>query len=379
VRVDTLRVLNPGSGCSLYVHIHRPVTSTHANRLPGIILVPDAQHPGTFFDFLDIADKLADAGFVVLHFDADGRGQSPGWPEDYGGFVHQDGLHACLELLARQTEVDSQCLGIVARGDGTTMTTGAVARYPSPVVSFLLDDEGPADRHQSCVDSGGTIPVAPDSELFWQEREAGRFAKRVPAAYLRLQTTTSPNPRIPGNRDCIAMIDSMTAVTHGGRGVSRWTRVNDSAMNPPNKVYDDGRRPTVIPDEQELHTLIRCLLYLRELSRLPVQAVAESDLHPPSAALKLSVSPNPARSPVRVHFDVSPAGRLLPAEFSLRLYNATGRLVRTLATGPLLTGANGLAAGDWNLDTGRSRLEPGVFLLRLVAGSHSLSRKLVVE
>ena len=63
-----------------------------------------------------------------------------------------------------------------------------IARHAEPRVKFLLDFEGPADRYQICPDSGGFVPVPADSEAFWQEREAARFMKQVPAAYLRIQT-----------------------------------------------------------------------------------------------------------------------------------------------------------------------------------------------
>ena len=34
-----------------------------------------------------------------------------------------------------------------------------IARHAEPPVKFLLDFEGPADRSQTCQDSGGFVPV----------------------------------------------------------------------------------------------------------------------------------------------------------------------------------------------------------------------------
>ena len=92
----------------------------------------------------------------------------------------------------------------------------------------------------------------PNSEAFWQEREAARFMKQVPAAYLRVQTEVDSNPMIADNRHCIQLIDSATAVAYGGSGVSAWTRVNDSLMNPSNLVYALSDPPVWIPESQEV-------------------------------------------------------------------------------------------------------------------------------
>jgi hypothetical protein len=414
VQVDTLRVLNPASGCSLYVHVHRPLfpqaptprgfapedgksgairacfpvtplgeklarpattqaasrgSSFIVHRLPGVVLVPDSLYPGTVFDLSGLADLIAADGFVVLHFDADGRGQSPGPAEDFCGSVHQDGLHACFSALARRTDVDSLHVGVLSQGYGVTMAAGALARYSEPAVSFLIDDEGPADRYQSCADSGGPVPVAPDSAAFWQEREAARFAKQVPAAWLRVQTQTSHNPRIPDNRDCIALIDSATNIVHGGSGISRWTRVDDSVMNRPNQVYADTGRPAVIPDVQEYHTPLRYLLYLRELTQGPASGLRTANCGLRTGQLALYCRPNPAAASLNplISYSLPFAGQA-----SLKLFDATGRLVRVLYTGYNASGSSHFALRT-------SHFPRGVYLLELVAGPDRVTRKLVLE
>ena len=102
-----------------------------SNPAPGIVLVPDVTSAGTTFDSNGMADSLASDGFAVLHFDAEGRGRSSG-TEDYDGYVHQDGLAACVAVLAARPYVDSQNLGIYSRGYGITMATGMIARHATP-------------------------------------------------------------------------------------------------------------------------------------------------------------------------------------------------------------------------------------------------------
>jgi hypothetical protein len=300
VLVETLRVLNPSSGCSLYVHIHRPAYARPEFPVPGVVLVPGGNGVGTSYDDNALADNLANDGFAVLHFDPDGRGLSGSYPENYAGFIHQDGLRECARWLAARDYVDAARLGIYSQSYGITMASGMIARYPqSPAVKFLLDFEGPADRNQTCRDSGGHVPVPPDSEAFWREREAARFMKQVACSYLRVQTVSDHNPGITDNRHCIQLVDSATDPTHGGAGMSFWTRVNDSTMNPANRTYTVSDPPVWIPEIQDsLQTLPRTILYLHELAQQEVVTAVRGryrtlpDVRPPTL---LSVWPNPCR------------------------------------------------------------------------------------
>jgi hypothetical protein len=360
--VETCRVANPASGCSLYVHIHRPATAGPANLVPAVVLVPDLSSPGTVFDDTTLADHIASDGFAVLHFDADGRGRSSG-TEDYNGYVHQDGLHACAAFLAQQPYADTARLGIYSQGYGVVMAIGMLARYGLPHVKFLLDFEGPSDRYQICSDSGGHVPVSPDSESFWVEREAARSIRYVSSAYLRIQTVTDHTNRIPDNRHCIALIDSATAVAHGGAGIAVWTRVNDSVMNGENLVYTVPQPPEWINDIEEGHLLCRELLYLHELAdRDFAGAVSSSSFIPHPSSL--FISPNPCRS--RVSIRIPP--QLQTATWKLvTIFDASGRLVL----------AQPVSSSSFILHT--SSLRAGVYLVRLAAVGRAATAKLVVK
>ncbi len=348
VVVETLQVTNPTSGCSLYVHIHRPAYAGPANRVPGVVFVPGGIGFGSEFDTTGLPDDIASDGFAFLHFDPDGRGRSGAYPENYDGYVHQDGMHACLSLLASRDYVDTSRLGVYAQSYGITMGSGMIARYAEPRVDFLLDFEGPADRYQTCLDSGGFVPVPPDSDAFWQEREAARFMKQVPSAYLRMQTEVDSNPRIPDNRHAIQLIDSATAVAYGGAGISAWTRVNDSVMNPANRVYTLSDPPAWIPEVQEAQDLVRILLYLHELSGDDMSRVAERRAVGPAAALR--AFPRPCRGVLQV---------VLPSRLGkrdLRVHDACGRLLKREV----------VPAGSQRAGMDLSDLQPGVYYVSVV-------------
>ena len=361
--VESLWVTNPTSGCSMYVHIHRPASAGPASRVPAAVLVPDLSVAGTAFDNNGLAFDIATEGFAVLHFDADGRGRSRHGSEDYDGFVQQDGLRACALLLASKPYVDSEKLGIYARGYGIVMATGMIARYDLPRVKFLMDFEGPSDRYQCCADSGGHVPVSPDSEAFWQEREAGRFIRHVAGAYLRIQTETDHTSRIPDNHHAVALVDSATSTACGGSGMCIWTRANDSTMNPANQVYSVADPPLWIPEVEQASIDCRELLYLHELAdRDFTSAVSGS----PSIVQRpsFSVSPNPCRGQVTVRLS-SPL--VFGHSQLVNLYDASGRLALSQP----------VRSSSFTLRT--SSLHAGVYLMRMDSGAGAASAKLVVR
>jgi len=321
VVVETLMVLNPTSGCSLYAEIHRPAYAGSDNRVPGVILVPGGTGYGSSYDTTSLPDDLASDGFAFMHFDPSGRGKSTSYPENYDGYINQDGMHVCLSLLASKDYVDMSRLGIYSRGYGITMASGMIARYKDPQVKFLLDFEGPANRSQTCMDSGGFVPIPADSEAFWEQREAARFMKQVSCAYLRMQTAVDHDTTIKNNIDCIELIDSATAKAHGGGGISVWTRVNDATMNPANRAFTTSSPPAWIPEAQEPQDEVRALLYMHELAEKDLSApVAETRAVVPVASLR--AYPRPCRGVLELGLPLGTSAR------ELRVHDVCGRLVR---------------------------------------------------
>jgi len=94
------------------------------------------------------------------------------------------------------------------------------------------------------------------------------------------------------------------------------------------------------------------------------------------AELSLAQSePNPTRGAAVIAFRV-PGGSGEQSAVRLRLYDARGRLVRDLVSGPMSPGLYRVA-WDGRDDAGR-RVPPGAYLYRLEAGGQMLSRKLIL-
>ncbi len=96
---------------------------------------------------------------------------------------------------------------------------------------------------------------------------------------------------------------------------------------------------------------------------------------PPTLATSLALAapaPNPASRATTLRYALPAAARV-----SLRIYDAAGRLVRTLADTEQGAGAH---AATWDLcdDAGRIA-SPGLYFARLEAGGHSAVRRIVLE
>jgi hypothetical protein len=85
----------------------------------------------------------------------------------------------------------------------------------------------------------------------------------------------------------------------------------------------------------------------------------------------LTIAPNPFHSQTRVSYEVA-----APGPVAISVYDITGRLVRTLTSGPHKPGTYNLT---WDGKDNESRtLAEGVYFIRLETLSKSLSRKVVL-
>jgi pimeloyl-ACP methyl ester carboxylesterase len=236
---DTYRVTNPTSGVELFVAVMRPQT-WDGEPLPTLVIIPGGVADSSAITDKNIGRMATEAGFAVVAFDPDGRGQSEG-EEDHNGFTHQDGLAAVIEFAIGLPEVDADRMGMISFSYGVTLASGLLARYPDLPVRFLIDWEGPADRYDTTV---GCEPSPrydwPDCEDddAWAEREALTFIAQAQVPYQRIQTEQDHVQ--PDVAHAVYMVNAAV------EGASPWVRLNDY---PPNQTYDPDAPPAMFPEK----------------------------------------------------------------------------------------------------------------------------------
>ena len=212
--------IDSASGYALKVWVHRPAGAT--GPLPGVVLCPDGRaDAASFADTASpiTADEVAREGVAALRFDPAGRGGSWG-DEDLGGPEHQDEVAMLVRWLGEQPDVDADRVGVLSVGDGLAMATGAIARCGAPA-AWLLDYEGPSDRHTWNLDQAVAAPAHKlDDDTWWAPREPARHVGALPCPYVRLQAEED-HARPEELRHALRMITAATA------GDLPWFQIND--------------------------------------------------------------------------------------------------------------------------------------------------------
>jgi len=251
-------VTNSSSGASLAVYVNLPAAAAQLP-VPALVLVPGGSGGSSSFrkpngEF----DAFTQAGYAVIVFDPDGRGQSTG-TEDYNGFIQQDGLAEVIRFAANLPGVDPSRIGLVTYSYGITMGAGALARHPDLPVAFLIDWEGPANRN----DTGGCDSAGLDhlqdiasctDEAFWAQREASTFIAQIRVPYQRIQSEIDHVQ--PDNAHAILMVN------HAVSGGVPWVRLNDY---PPNQTYDPNAPPAMFPEQMDRRLAQTVIRYAEEL------------------------------------------------------------------------------------------------------------------
>lgn len=261
-QVQTMVATNPTSGAALRVIILPPQELENAP-FPTLVLVPGGS--GSSEDFTRpgraITQRLNEAGYLVVLFDPDGRGESEG-VEDNNGFTHQDGLAEVIRFAAAHPLSDGSGIGLVSYSFGITMCSGALARHPDLPVRFLIDWEGPADRNDtgSCDEAGvghlGEVASCSD-EQFWSEREAQTFIGEVAFPYLRLQSERDHVQPDVGH--ALRMVNAAVA------GASSWVRLNELPIN---QIYDENAPPPLFAEDDPRSLDDMVLYYVPEMFSL---------------------------------------------------------------------------------------------------------------
>lgn len=244
---ETSTVTNPNGGAQLYVDVSRPSTGATTD-LPVVVLVPGGRGDSTLFTCgTDVAQQLADAGYVVVAFDPDGRGNSTG-TEDDGGTVQQDGLAAVVEYALTLDGVDAERAAIVTSSYGITMGSGALVNHPDLPVDLLVDYEGPADRTDLGCHGGSC------DEAYWAQREAVTFVAELDVPYVRVQSETDHAQA--DNEHALKLVNA--AFTGGAPLV----QLNDFLVTEELSAIPDG---VLLPDSYDRRTAATFVAYLEEL------------------------------------------------------------------------------------------------------------------
>ncbi|MFT4976010.1 MAG: pimeloyl-ACP methyl ester carboxylesterase, partial [Myxococcota bacterium] len=224
-------VTNPTSNAKLAAFAVSPVGE---GPFPAIVIVPGGTKEGSRALRPPEWAAFVAAGFAVVTFDPDGRGESDG-EEGRNGFAQQDGLSAIIDWAAARPEINGEQIGVLSLSYGVTMAMGALTRHETPA-KFLIDWEGPANRSFTAgcggreLRGGGggvTEGISCEDEAFWSEREASSMVGALTVPYLRVQFTEDHAQ--PDAQSSLAMIHAARA------GSVPWSSVNDEA---PDKAID---------------------------------------------------------------------------------------------------------------------------------------------
>lgn len=292
--LTTFSVTAP-SGATLHGLVHRPLQALRRRRLPAVVLSPGGVGAGRMMARGPVGTRLAQAGMVVVSFNAEGRKGGrldvrSGGRLDFNGPRDQDGLAAVVRHALTLPDVDPERLGLASVSYGLVAVAGCVSRHPALPVQWIADEEGPADctsamlmgwrvhdlgerpdRAQKALDLFGhpcpadarTPAAARAAEAFWGEREPVRLLAGWRRPYLRLQAEYDhvQPPQEPAHvplfdrppawwqgRHAMQLVNTLVA------GGCPWVRVNLPAHgNAVNATYTQEAPPRWIPGRMADH------------------------------------------------------------------------------------------------------------------------------
>jgi alpha-beta hydrolase superfamily lysophospholipase len=123
----------PANGFNLAATVSKPAAST-AKQLPAVILVAGSgpqDRDETVFGipvFGQLADRLADAGLLVLRYDKRGVGQSGGRIESATLADYAEDLRAAVRLVSERRDVNRRHVAVIGHSEGGAVALLAAAR-----------------------------------------------------------------------------------------------------------------------------------------------------------------------------------------------------------------------------------------------------------
>jgi len=288
--IEAFELLGP-TGNRIYDQIRRPDPALYPNlAFPAVVLVPGGINPGRMEVHGQEAKALAEAGMVVVAFNAEGRVDTRA-PEDlrsegeevFNGFRHQDGLTKIVEYVMGLAYVVAENVGLRSQSYGITAAAGCAGRHPELAIKYIVDGEGPPNSFVTChgprylageLQKYNTVEQifgreatcqddSPENLDWWAEREAINFIGAFRGDYLRLQATWD-RAQPPENQADIPTYHHPEGWPGGGpawwhnkqatdianaavAGGVPWVRVNLPPQgNAVNATYDVGHPPVYL-------------------------------------------------------------------------------------------------------------------------------------
>src|SRR3954447_13864361 len=138
----------PSNGFSLAGTLSKPTQSVAGARLPAVVLVGgsgptdrDSLVVGIPI-FGQIADALANAGYIVVRYDKRGIGQSGGRAEAASLADYADDARAVMKLLSDRKDVDPKRIAVVGHSEGGLVALMAAAKDKKIAAVGLISTPG---------------------------------------------------------------------------------------------------------------------------------------------------------------------------------------------------------------------------------------------
>ncbi|MBI3401664.1 MAG: alpha/beta fold hydrolase [Acidobacteria bacterium] len=139
----------PANGFILAGTLSRPIqTSTTPKILPAVVLVGGSgaiDRDGLAFGIPvlgQLADAIADAGFIVVRYDKRGIGQSGGRAESAGLAEYAEDARAAVQWLSKRKDVDRKKIVVIGHSEGGAVALIAASKDKSIAAVGLLSANG---------------------------------------------------------------------------------------------------------------------------------------------------------------------------------------------------------------------------------------------
>ncbi|MGE5358888.1 MAG: alpha/beta fold hydrolase [Bacteroidales bacterium] len=203
----------PGNGFSLAGTVSRPAAAVSAKpgaaRFPAVVLVAGSgqtdrdEYVFNIPIFAQVADALADAGFIVLRYDKRGVGQSGGRADAATLDEYADDVRAAVKYLQGRKDVDEKGIVVAGYREGGWAAMLAAAKNKDVAALVLVATPGvpgaelvlAQQRHQL---AGMKLTAAEQQARIDPRRRSRRRCSREPAGKA-CRTRCAGRPTLPGS------------------------------------------------------------------------------------------------------------------------------------------------------------------------------------